>query len=123
MIAEGVAKLGIGKAILVVHSWAGALVRGWRWISASGLRSRDAGGRWPSMAGRRRTLQQDRGDAGDRAAFAYTITLPLGVLLVAPGARGVFFPQTNAGRLISDTATMLLLRAARSRQCDDSGGA
>jgi pimeloyl-ACP methyl ester carboxylesterase len=42
--------------------------------------------------------------------LAYTITLPLGALLVEPGARSVFFPQAMPNGYVRDTATMLLLR-------------
>jgi pimeloyl-ACP methyl ester carboxylesterase len=42
--------------------------------------------------------------------LAYTITLPLGYFLTAPGARGVFLPQTMPDGFIDDTATPLLLR-------------
>ena len=42
--------------------------------------------------------------------LAYTITLPLGLLLVEPGARGVFLPQTMPRDYVEQTATPLLLR-------------
>jgi pimeloyl-ACP methyl ester carboxylesterase len=42
--------------------------------------------------------------------LAYTITLPLGALLVGSGARGVFFPQAMPDGYVRDSATMLLLR-------------
>ena len=42
--------------------------------------------------------------------LAYTITLPLGLLLAEPGARGVFLPQTMPDGFVKNTATPLLLR-------------
>jgi pimeloyl-ACP methyl ester carboxylesterase len=42
--------------------------------------------------------------------LAYTITLPLGTFLTAPGARTVFLPQTMPPNFVNDTATPLLLR-------------
>jgi pimeloyl-ACP methyl ester carboxylesterase len=42
--------------------------------------------------------------------LAYTITLPLGLALMDPGARGVFLPQAMPDDYIRATATPLLLR-------------
>ena len=42
--------------------------------------------------------------------LAYTITLPLGLLLTEPGSRGVFLPQTMPENFVQRTATPLLLR-------------
>jgi pimeloyl-ACP methyl ester carboxylesterase len=42
--------------------------------------------------------------------FAYTITLPLGLLLADKGARAVFLPQAMPENFVSDSATPLLLR-------------
>ena len=42
--------------------------------------------------------------------LAYTITLPLGLLLAESGARGVFLPQAMPDGFVKDTATHLLLR-------------
>ncbi len=111
MIDEALAKLGIGKAILVVHSWAGAL--GAR--MALDYPERVAGlvmlapvaYPWPGGVGRYNKIVA-MPVIGQ--LLAYTITLPLGVLLVEPGARGVFFPQTMPDGYIRDSATMLLLR-------------
>jgi pimeloyl-ACP methyl ester carboxylesterase len=111
MIAEALTKLGIGKAILVVHSWAGAL--GAR--IALDYPERVAGlvmlapvaYPWPGGVGRYNKIVA-MPVIGQ--LLAYTVTLPLGVLLVEPGARGVFFPQAMPEKYIRDTATMLLLR-------------
>jgi pimeloyl-ACP methyl ester carboxylesterase len=42
--------------------------------------------------------------------LAYTVTLPLGLLLAKPGARTVFLPQTMPEDFVRKTATLLLLR-------------
>lgn len=111
MIAEALARLGIGNAIFVVHSWAGAL----------GLRmalddpDRVAGlvmlapvaYPWPGGVGRYNEIVALPVIG---PLLAYTITLPLGALLVEPGARGVFFPQVLPEDYVRDSATMLLLR-------------
>src|SRR6266567_113758 len=87
MIDEALEKLGVGRAILVVHSWAGAL-------------------------GARMALDYPQRVAGlvMLALLAYTITLPLGLLLTEPGVRGVFRPQLMPQGFVGKTATPLLLR-------------
>ena len=42
--------------------------------------------------------------------LAYTITLPLGLILSEPGARSVFAPQTMPAGFVDNSATPLLLR-------------
>jgi pimeloyl-ACP methyl ester carboxylesterase len=42
--------------------------------------------------------------------LAYTITLPIGRLLLEAGVRGVFLPQQVPDRYVEDSATALLLR-------------
>jgi pimeloyl-ACP methyl ester carboxylesterase len=42
--------------------------------------------------------------------LAYTITLPLGVMLTPSGARNVFLPQVMADGFVDSSATRLLLR-------------
>jgi pimeloyl-ACP methyl ester carboxylesterase len=111
MIEEALTRLGIGKAILVVHSWAGAL--GAR--MALDYPDRVAGlvmlapvaYPWPGGVGRYNKIMA-LPVIGQ--LLAYTITLPLGAVLVEPGARSVFFPQTMPEAYVRDTATMLLLR-------------
>lgn len=111
MIDEALAKLGIESAIFVVHSWAGAL--GAR--MALDYPDRVAGlvmlapvaYPWPGGVGRynRIVAMPVIGPL-----LAYTITLPLGSLLVEPGARGVFLPQPMPDGYVGNTATPLLLR-------------
>jgi pimeloyl-ACP methyl ester carboxylesterase len=111
MIAEALAKLGINRAIFVVHSWSGAL--GAR--MALDYPDRVAGlvmlapvaYPWPGGVGRYNKIVAMPVIG---PLLAYTITLPLGTFMVEPGARGVFVPQTMPDGYISDTATKLLLR-------------
>jgi pimeloyl-ACP methyl ester carboxylesterase len=111
MIDAALAKLGVGNAIFVVHSWAGAL----------GLRialdypQRVAGlvmlapvaYPWPGGVGRYNRIATVPVLG---PLLAYTITLPLGTLLAGSGVRGVFLPQTMPDRFVENTATSLLLR-------------
>lgn len=111
MIDEALAKLGIAKAIFVVHSWSGAL--GTR--MALDHPARVAGlvmlapvaYPWPGGVGR---FNEIAAIPLIGPLLAYTITLPLGALLVEPGARSVFFPQAMPEGYVRDTAAMLLLR-------------
>jgi len=111
MIAEAMEKLGIGPAILVVHSWSGAL--GAR--MALDYPARVAGlimlapvaYPWPGGVG---WYNEMVATPVIGPLLAYTVTLPLGLLLTGPGARNVFLPQIMPDHFISDTATALLLR-------------
>jgi pimeloyl-ACP methyl ester carboxylesterase len=111
MIDEALAKLGIGRAILVVHSWAGAL--GAR--MALDYPQRVAGlvmlapvaYPWPGGVGRYNKIIAMPVIG---PLLAYTITLPIGRLLLEAGVRGVFLPQQVPDRYVEDSATALLLR-------------
>jgi len=111
MIDEALQKLGVGRAIFVVHSWSGAL--GTR--MALDYPERVAGlvmlapvaYPWPGGVGWYNKLVATPLIG---PLFAYTITLPLGLFLTEPGARGVFLPQIMPDGFVSDTATPLLLR-------------
>ena len=111
MIDEALQKLGAGPVILVVHSWSGAL----------GARmALDYPGRvaglvmlapvaypWPGGVGWYNDVVTTPVIG---PLLAYTITLPLGLLLAGPGARNVFLPQTMPENYVGRTATPLLLR-------------
>jgi pimeloyl-ACP methyl ester carboxylesterase len=111
MINQALEKLGIAQAILVVHSWSGAL----------GARmALDYPGRvaglvmlapvaypWPGGVGWYNKLVTTPLIG---PLLAYTITLPLGYFLAARGARGVFLPQVMPASFLVDTATPLVLR-------------
>jgi pimeloyl-ACP methyl ester carboxylesterase len=111
MIEQALEKLGIGPAILVVHSWAGAL--GAR--MALDYPDRVAGlvmlapvtHPWPGGVGRYNEIVTAPVIG---PLLAYTLTLPLGLLLTEPGSRGVFLPQTMPDNFVQSTATPLLLR-------------
>jgi pimeloyl-ACP methyl ester carboxylesterase len=111
MIDEALQKLGIGPAVFVVHSWAGAL--GAR--MALDYPRRVAGlvmlapvaYPWPGGVGWYNDVVTTPLIG---PLLAYTITLPLGYFLTAPGARKVFLPQTMPEDFVSRSATPLLLR-------------
>ena len=111
MIDEALAKLGVGEAVFVVHSWAGAL--GLR--MALDYPQRVAGlvmlapvaYPWPGGVGRYNRIVSMPMIG---PLLAYTITLPLGTLVAGPGARGVFLPQAMPAGFLENTATALLLR-------------
>jgi pimeloyl-ACP methyl ester carboxylesterase len=111
MIDEALAQLGVGRAIFVVHSWAGAL--GLR--MALDYPQRVAGlvmlapvaYPWPGGVGQY-TRVVTLPVIGP--LLAYTITLPLGHFVAESGARGVFLPQAMPDGFVENTATPLLLR-------------
>jgi pimeloyl-ACP methyl ester carboxylesterase len=111
MIEQALAKLGVGRAIIVAHSWAGAL--GLR--MALDYPERVAGVvllapvvyPWPGGVGRYNDVVTTPVIG---PLLAYTVTLPLGYLLARSGARGVFLPQQMPDDFVTSTATPLLLR-------------
>jgi pimeloyl-ACP methyl ester carboxylesterase len=111
MIAEALAKLGINRAIFVVHSWAGALgariALDYPHAVAGLVMLAPVAYPWPGAIGRYNRLIATPVIG---PLFAYTVTLPLGLLLAEPGARGVFLPQTMPDGFVRNTATPLLLR-------------
>jgi pimeloyl-ACP methyl ester carboxylesterase len=111
MIDEALARLGIGNAILVVHSWAGALgarmALDYPQHVAGLVMLAPVAYPWPGGVGR---YNKAVAMPVIGPLLAYTITLPLGALLVGSGARGVFFPQAMPDGYVRDSATMLLLR-------------
>jgi len=111
MIDEALQKLGVGRAVLVVHSWSGAL--GAR--MALDYPQRIAGlvmlapvaYPWPGGVGWYNKVVTTPVIG---PLLAYTITLPLGFFLTESGSRGVFLPQIMPQDFVSNTATPLLLR-------------
>jgi pimeloyl-ACP methyl ester carboxylesterase len=111
MIVEALDKLGIGPAITVVHSLAGAI----------GARmALDHPARVAGLVMLAPVTHPWRGGVGwynklvttpvTGPLLAYTITLPLGLLVTPSGARGVFMPQTMPDDFVKASATRLLLR-------------
>ena len=111
MIEQALEKLGVGRAIFVVHSWSGAL--GAR--LALDYPDRVAG--LVMLAPAAYPFPGGVGWYNNLAAtpvigplLAYTVTLPLGYLVAERGARGVFLPQLMPENFMRDSATGLLLR-------------
>ena len=111
MIDEALAKLGIDRAVFVVHSWSGAL----------GARlALDHPGRVAGLVMLAPVTHPWRGGVGRYneivatpvigPLLAYTITLPLGYFVAESGARNVFLPQMMPDGFVQDSATPLLLR-------------
>jgi len=111
MIEEALAKLGVSRAIFVVHSWAGALgariALDYPQAVAGLVMLAPVAYPWPGDVARYNKLIATPVIG---PLFAYTITLPLGLLLSEPGARSVFLPQTMPDGFVRNTATPLLLR-------------
>jgi pimeloyl-ACP methyl ester carboxylesterase len=111
MIAEAMEKLGLGPAVVVVHSWSGAL---------GALLALDHPERVVGLVMLAPVAYPWRGGVGwynkviatpvIGPLLAYTITLPLGYFLAEPGARRVFLPQLMPQDFVANTATLLLLR-------------
>jgi pimeloyl-ACP methyl ester carboxylesterase len=111
MIDEALEKLGVGQAILVVHSWSGAL----------GARmALDYPKRVIGLVMLAPVAYPWRGGVGWYTKLvtfpvigpllAHTITLPLGYFLAERGARSVFLPQIMPDGFVGNTATALVLR-------------
>jgi pimeloyl-ACP methyl ester carboxylesterase len=111
MIAEALDKLRVGPVIVVAHSWAGAL----------GARiALDYPDRVAGLVMLAPVTHPWYGGVGFYnkvvttpvigTLLAYTITLPLGLLVTESGARDVFLPQAMPEGYVTSTATMLLLR-------------
>lgn len=111
MIDEALGKLGIDRAIVVVHSLAGALGA----LMALDYPQRFAG--LVMLAGVTHPWPGDVGIYNEVVTtpaigklLAYTITLPLGYFLTDMGGRAVFAPQPMPEGYIAQTATQLVLR-------------
>jgi pimeloyl-ACP methyl ester carboxylesterase len=111
MIVDVLDKLGVGPAIIVVHSLAGAI----------GARmALDYPAHVAGLVMLAPVTHPWRGGVGwyNRLVatpvigplLAYTVTLPLGLLVTRSGARGVFLPQIMADDFVESSATRLLLR-------------
>ncbi|HUN97836.1 MAG TPA: alpha/beta hydrolase [Bradyrhizobium sp.] len=111
MIREALAKVGISSAILVVHSWAGALGARMALDYSDGI---------AGLVMLAPVTHPWRGGVGwynhvvtapvIGRLLAYTIMPPLGWVLAAPSARQVFLPQVMPDEFVQDSATALLLR-------------
>ena len=111
MIEQALEKLGVGKAIFVVHSWSGALgariALDYPNRVAGLVMLAPAAYPWPGGVGWYNKLVATPVIG---PLLAYTVTLPLGSLVAERGARGVFLPQAMPENFMRDSATLLLLR-------------
>ena len=111
MIEAALAKLGVGRAIFVAHSWAGALgariALDYPQAVAGLVLLAPVAYPWPGGVGRYNRIVATPVIG---PLLAHTVTLPLGLLLAEPGARGVFLPQPMPPGFVKNTATALLLR-------------
>jgi pimeloyl-ACP methyl ester carboxylesterase len=111
MIDAALAKLGVGSAIVVVHSWAGApgarMALDYPHRIAGLVMLAPVAYPWPGGVGWYNQLVTTPVIG---PLLAYTITLPLGYFLTEPAARSVFLPQLMPDHFVSDSATPLLLR-------------
>lgn len=111
MIDEALGKLGIESAILVGHSWAGAMMPEF----ALNHSKRVAGlvmlspvaYPWPGGVG---TFNKIAAIPVLGPLLAYTITLPLGTFMVDSGINYVFIPQTPPEGYSDSTQVRLVLR-------------
>lgn len=111
MIDEALGKLGVDRAIIVGHSWGGALApaiainhpaRVAGLVMLAPVTHRWAGGvAWYHNLGATPVVGR---------LFAHTLALPTGLLMLNPGARGAFSPQAMPDDYVRDTAIALLLR-------------
>jgi pimeloyl-ACP methyl ester carboxylesterase len=111
MIDEALGKLGIAQAIIVGHSWGGALApamaiqhpdRVAGLVLLAPVTHRWPGGvAWYHSVGAMPVVGR---------LFAHTLALPTGVLMLNAGARGAFLPQSMPDGYVSSTRLSLLLR-------------
>jgi pimeloyl-ACP methyl ester carboxylesterase len=111
MIDEGLSKLGIARAIVVAHSWGGALATaltldfpmrvGGLVLLAPVTHPWPGGIAWYNNIASIPVVGP---------LFAHTLALPVGLLMLSPGARGVFMPQAMPEGYVGNTAIALLLR-------------
>lgn len=111
MIDEALGKLGIDRAIMVGHSWAGSLMPAMaldypKRVAAIVMLSPVAYP-WPGGVGRFNTIASVP-IVGP--LLAYTITLPLGTFMVDSGTRYVFAPQAMPDGYVAATAVRMVLR-------------
>ena len=111
MIAEALQKLGVERAIFVVHSWSGAL--GLRIaldhpkVVAGLVMLAPVAYPWPGGVSQYNYVVTTPVIG---PLLAHTIMLPLGLGLADAGTRGVFAPQVRPDGFVKDSATRLLLR-------------
>lgn len=116
MISEALQKLGVGPAIVVAHSWGGALgaalaldhpaqVAGLV-LLAPVTHPWDTGVAWYHHVAVTPVLGW---------VFSNTIEVPLGLAMMVPGARAAFSPQSMPDGYVGETRLQLLLRPSEFR--------
>lgn len=113
MIDEALGRLGVARAIVVAHSWGGALGAALALDHAARVAGLvllapvthpwHGGNAWYNALAVKPLLG---------TLFARTIALPLGLALMRSGARAVFLPQTMPVSYVRETAVALLFRPA-----------
>jgi pimeloyl-ACP methyl ester carboxylesterase len=114
MIDEALGKLGVARAIVVAHSWAGALgtamalnhparVAGLVMLAPVTHPWGRGGVAWYNELAARPLLG---------SVFAHTLALPIGFTMLDAGTRSVFLPQTMPANYIRNAAIALLMRPA-----------
>jgi pimeloyl-ACP methyl ester carboxylesterase len=111
MIDAALGKIGVDRAIIVVHSLAGALGA----LLPLNHPQRIAGlvmlapvtHPWPGGVGRYNNIVTTPVIG---PLLAHTLTLPIGLAVLTPAARAVFSPQAMPEDFVSASATPLLLR-------------
>jgi pimeloyl-ACP methyl ester carboxylesterase len=111
MIDEALGKLGIDRAIIVGHSWAGSLMPllalDYPKRVAAIMMLSPVAYPWPGGVGNFNELASVPVIG---PLLAYTVTLPLGIFLVESGVRYVFAPQTMPDGYIEATEVRMVLR-------------
>lgn len=111
MIDEALGKLGIDRAIVVGHSWAGALMPALALANpkrvAAIMMLSPVAYPWPGGVG---NFNKIATVPVIGPLLAHTITLPLGTFLVEGGTRYVFAPQTMPDGYVEATAVRMVLR-------------
>ena len=111
IIVDALDKLGVDRAIVVAHSLAGAI---------AARMALDYPRRVAGLVMLAPVTHPWRGGVGwynklvtrpvIGPLLAWTITMPLGLLVTSSGARNVFLPQVMADDFVASSATRLLLR-------------
>ncbi len=111
-IAAALDRLGISRAVVVAHSLGGAVATRLALDQPERVAGLVvlAGATHPWPGGGVGRLNKLLTTPLIGQLLAYTITLPVGLMLVEPGARSVFSPQTMPDGYVEATATPLLLR-------------
>jgi pimeloyl-ACP methyl ester carboxylesterase len=113
LIHQALAKIGIARAIVVGHSWSGALATAYALAYPAAVNGlvllAPVTHPWPGGVAWYHPILTTRFVG---PLFAHAIALPLGELLVAAGIRAVFAPQQPPADYRSRAAVDLVLRAS-----------